>query len=150
MAKSTKAQEATTGTADSYNTHEMNDPEPPVVVTRAMLGEVPPSATATVGGVSSASSEPTTPSDDKNEHSGQGPAPSAESPSSPQGEFSTAPLTDGSGTASSHPDDDDILPYEEWSYADLQAECKDRGLTAGGKTEDLIARLKASDEEAEA
>lgn len=37
-------------------------------------------------------------------------------------------------------------PYELWSYADLQAELKERQLPAGGKHNELVARLREDDE----
>jgi hypothetical protein len=37
------------------------------------------------------------------------------------------------------------LPYEEWSLADLQAECVGRGLTKSGNKADLVLRLKEDD-----
>lgn len=36
-------------------------------------------------------------------------------------------------------------PYEEWTYAELQAELKYRGLAATGDTAALIARLEEND-----
>lgn len=46
-------------------------------------------------------------------------------------------------------DDDDALePYEEWNYQDLQAELKERGLPAGGKQDELVARLYEDDKKA--
>lgn len=44
-------------------------------------------------------------------------------------------------------DDDDSAGdnYDRMSYADLQAECKARGLTATGTQSDLIARLREND-----
>lgn len=145
MAKSTKAQEVTTGTPDSYNEHELSDPTPPVVVTRAMLGEVP-CQTTTDGGDSSTSSEQTTPSDGQKQPQGPAPAQNVENLSSPPEESSIAPLTGGSGAA---PSPDEEEPYSDYSYAELQHECKERGLSASGKTEDLIARLVEDDEKAD-
>ena len=40
MAKNTHPQEAATGTSDSYTAEEASDPRPPVVIRRAMLGDV--------------------------------------------------------------------------------------------------------------
>lgn len=147
MAKSTKAQEVSTGTPDSYTEHELSDPAPPVVVTRAMLGEVPPSQTETDGGDSSTSSEKTKPSSDKSGQQGQKPAQNAESLSSQQGGPSTVLMTDGNGEETSQADEEDA--YADWSYSDLQAECKERDLPAGGKKEELIARLVEDDENAD-
>lgn len=39
--------------------------------------------------------------------------------------------------------------YEGMAYGELQAALRDRGLSATGKKDELIARLKADDEEAE-
>ncbi len=44
MAKSTHAQEAATGTSDSYTAHEASDVDQPVRIQRAVLG-VPPAET---------------------------------------------------------------------------------------------------------
>ena len=41
-------------------------------------------------------------------------------------------------------------PYEGWTVAELQQECKDRGLPANGKLADLKARLVEHDEQAKA
>lgn len=41
---------------------------------------------------------------------------------------------------------EDVEPYEKWEYRDLQAECKERGLPADGKAEDLANRLNEHDE----
>lgn len=46
-------------------------------------------------------------------------------------------------------EDDDVPPYEEWEYKDLQAEAKARGLDASGKKEELVARLNEHDVETE-
>ena len=40
---------------------------------------------------------------------------------------------------------EEVAPYEEWDYADLKAEAKERGLTATGSKEQLIERLRESD-----
>lgn len=58
MAKSTKAQQASTGTSDSYTEAELADPTPPIQITRAMLGAVPErEVSPSVGMDSSPSSE---------------------------------------------------------------------------------------------
>jgi len=46
-------------------------------------------------------------------------------------------------------DDGDVEdpPYEEWTYPELQAELKERKLNAGGKQDELIARLYEHDEQ---
>lgn len=44
----------------------------------------------------------------------------------------------------------EVLPYDQWEYADLKAEAKDRGLTATGSKEQLIERLTEDDKTAEA
>lgn len=43
--------------------------------------------------------------------------------------------------------DPDATPYDGWTYADLQAECRDRGLPAQGNTDALIERLVEDDAE---
>lgn len=58
MAKNTKAQQASTGTSDSYTEAELADPTPPIQITRAMLGAVPEKEVVpSVGMDSSPSSE---------------------------------------------------------------------------------------------
>lgn len=65
--------------------------------------------------------------------------------------------------ASKTPDTEEVLPYEEWSFDDLKAELDDRKAEAleggmssedaakryskGGSQKDLVARLKADDED---
>lgn len=36
--------------------------------------------------------------------------------------------------------------YADWGYTDLLAELKSRGLSRGGKTEELVERLREDDE----
>jgi hypothetical protein len=149
MAKSTNAQEVATGTSDSYTPHELSDPAPPIKVTRAMLGEVPcPPETEKDGGDSSTSSDPNKQAVGLKQQHDPSLVPNAENPSSLPGELSDAPTTDGSGTAPSLNDEEEE-PYADWTYAELQQECKERELPATGKTEDLINRLIADDEAAD-
>jgi hypothetical protein len=145
MAKTTKAQEVSTGTADSYTEHELSDENPPVQVTRAMLGRVDQSPEKTDGLDSSPSSEKTQQSDGPNKQESPQPVPNAENLSSPEEESSTVRSTDGNGQESGQTEE--TATYDEWSYAELQAECKDRDLLATGKKEDLIARLVDYDNE---
>jgi hypothetical protein len=42
---------------------------------------------------------------------------------------------------------EELPPYTEWKLADLQAECRDRGLSANGTKADLAARLDQYDAE---
>lgn len=46
-------------------------------------------------------------------------------------------------------EDDDVPPYSEWEYKELQAEAKARDLNASGTKEDLISRLNENDAENE-
>lgn len=135
MAKSTRANGPT------YTEHELSDPHPPVTIRRAMLGR-DNWPVQEDGGDSSASSEKINPSGEPNKQPDQPPVPSAANPSNLDGTASDAPLTDGDGEVL--PPEED--PYADWSYAELQQECKERDLSAGGKTEDLIARLIEDDE----
>lgn len=57
MAKSTKAQQVSTGTPDSYTPEELADPTPPIRIQRAMLGAPPKEDASSVGTDSSRSSE---------------------------------------------------------------------------------------------
>ena len=42
-------------------------------------------------------------------------------------------------------EDDEVAPYSEWEYADLQNEAKERDLSAKGSKEQLIQRLEEHD-----
>lgn len=120
MAKSTHAQEVSTGTPDSYTDEEMRDPQP-VIITRPMLGEVDrvviaapyepvprdqddeeieeeePSVTED-GGDSTQSSQSESSDDDKPNQSRQQPAPTTDSHSTPTPtDSSGADSTDGDG-----------------------------------------------------
>lgn len=59
----------------------------------------------------------------------------------------TATRAEDSDTASDPASNRD---YESWSYRDLQAEAKNRGLSASGSQEDLVLRLLEHDERATA
>lgn len=87
MAKSTRAQEASTGSSDSYTAAELNDPSPPFRIQRAMLGEVdrPRKEEPSLAGMgSSPSSESESTSSDKTKSNVPKPARSTENPSSAQ------------------------------------------------------------------
>lgn len=101
MAKSTKAQQVSTGTPDSYTPEELADPTPPIRVTRAMLGVVPEEVKASVGTDSSQSSKSESMRSDKENPSRLPHAPTMENPSGqPERETdSTADLTAGDGQA---------------------------------------------------
>jgi len=85
---------------ESYTAHEMNDPEPPVVIRRAMLGGEPPSPAVPEDGTdSSISSDSEETSNTLVRQNPQEPAPTMESPSSPDdsAQGSTARSTAGGG-----------------------------------------------------
>lgn len=70
----------------------------------------------------------------------------------PHDEADEAPEGQGDGSGEGGGADDDTVPdgqdydnTDEWSYGDLQVECKERGLTANGSREELIARLREND-----
>lgn len=134
MAKSTRQ-------GDSYTERELADPVPPVVITRAGLrGEK--GWTETAGTASSESSKRTDDSETSQPTNPPSNVPPTANPSQPeQTESGDAPLITTSGL-----EQEEVEPYTEWPYAELQAECKARDLKAGGSTEDLIARLEEWDE----
>jgi SAP domain-containing protein len=146
MAKATHAQEISTGTSASFTEHEYSDSEPGLAVAREimrinrpMLGEVDKSLAGTD------SSESLSTERQENETSNlnlQEPVQTTESLSNRTATAdSDADSTDGNGLTQ-----EEVPPYSEWTYAELQAECKARELPASGKTEELIARLEDSDE----
>lgn len=98
MAKSTHSQEVLTGNPHSFTEEEMNDPHPPFVVQRAMLGVLKEGDDKSVGSTSSESSSDEmqsgrTPNQDPHE-----PAQTMENPSDQTDEGdSDAPSTVGSG-----------------------------------------------------
>lgn len=142
MAKATHAQEVATGTSDSYTPEELADPDPPVVITRAQLGGEKQWTERQDGTDSLESSGKEHGTGEKQSQPLQSPALTTENPSSSaKTEPGSVPTTTTDGTA------EEVPPYEEWQYADLQAECKVRELTATGKREELIERLYAWDEE---
>lgn len=99
MAKSTRAQEVSTGTSASYTEHEASDP----VIRRAMLGEidqpvVEEGETSSDGINSQQSSESELTSNEKPSQSHPRPAPTMENPSEQKegtGQDSSAHSTDG-------------------------------------------------------
>lgn len=56
---------------------------------------------------------------------------------------------DEDGDDDDESDEDEEESYEDWSVADLRAECVERGLSKTGKKSDLVARLEENDEEEE-
>lgn len=50
-------------------------------------------------------------------------------------------------TAAPAPDTEPRGEYGSWSFADLRAEAKRRGLNAGGTAAELAARLREDDQE---
>lgn len=134
MAKSTSSRGAT------FTQHELSDPTPPPRVRRAMLGGDPKS----VGTDYSEPSLSESRSSAREKLNPQGPVRTTESLSDrTDQEDSTANSTDGDGPVTETESDE--VPYSEWDYRDLQAECKERGLPANGSTEELIARLEEWD-----
>lgn len=100
MAKSTHGQEVSTGTSDSFTEHELADPNPPVVVQRAMLGGEPKS----VGTDSSQSSGDEPQSSNTTNPSPQEPAQTTENPSDQTATVdSDVHSTDGVGQATRQP-----------------------------------------------
>lgn len=55
---------------------------------------------------------------------------------------------EGSDDGGSDAEDETAEPYENWPDADLNAELKNRGLSAAGKHDDKVKRLYADDETA--
>ena len=150
MAKSTNAQEAATGTPDSYTERELNDPEPPVVITRAELGGEKKWTERVDGTDSSESSKSDSGTTTKNpaEFPSNVPMTEKHSQQDPT-EADAAHSITTSGQEEAPPGTvelEEVEPYDQWDYADLQAECKNRGLTATGKKEELISRLEEWDE----
>lgn len=109
MAKSTKAQQVSTGTSDSYTAHEMSDPVPPVRIQRAMLGVVPEEVSSSVGGDSMRSSKSATTSSESATHNRLAPAQTTENPSGPTETDSGADSTDGHGQATLSQSDKEII-----------------------------------------
>lgn len=99
MAKATRSQEVLTGTSDSYTEHELTDPNPPVVVTRAVLG----GELLSVGNNSEVSTEKqSTISDEENQFL-QSPAPTTDNPSSQPEEETDSNVTSTVGNGQSEP-----------------------------------------------
>lgn len=140
MAKSTKSGGA------SFTEDELSDPQLPetiVRVTRAEIGGVPSPGTRSTP---SFENEPT--SDEVLRVDLPSPVLTTENlsqqiPENP--DTSSAPSMGGNGPEMVTESDDLEADYEEWSYAELQAECKARGLSATGKAPELIARLREND-----
>lgn len=137
MAKSTRH------SGVSFTDHELSDEQPPVVIRRAMLGGDPRLVPAD-GNFSQESSARQQQENETQTANPPQPAPDAENPSDQGGDQdkgSSASSTLGSGQTT----DQESSEYSEWTYKDLQAECKARDLNASGKAEDLIARLEEHD-----
>lgn len=137
MAKSTRH------SGVSFTDHELSDEQPPVVIRRAMLGGDP--RLVEDGNSSQEFSERQQQESEMQTANPQLPAPVAENPSE-QGQGpdkgSSVSSTTGNGQTTGQESND----YAEWSYKDLQTECKARELNASGKAEDLIVRLQEHDE----
>lgn len=153
MAKSTR------GGGPSFSDDELQDPTPPEVMLKH-----PPTVNPTrfqygtltqIGGELESvgnnldqfySDDPN--SNETRKQSPQGPAQTTENHSNQSATEtdSTADSTDGSGPETEKESTEDVPPYEEWEYRELQAECKERGLPATGSAESLVAELYAYDE----
>lgn len=74
-----------------------------------------------------------------------------ESPVQPDAQKTTPAEVSEAPAASPVVDDDgqELPPYSQWTYADLQRECVARNLAKSGTKADLVARLEADDEEQE-
>lgn len=107
MAKNTKAQEVATGTSDSYTDDEIQDPDPPVRITRAELGTVDQ---PWHGNNSTQSSENDETESDSQKASRRKPAPTTDNRSKRRGKAtdSDAISTDGDGPKTDRPLSDDI------------------------------------------
>lgn len=102
MAKATHSQEIITGTPESFTDHELSDPNPPVTITRAVLG----GELQSVGTDSSEPSNVETQSDKSENPDPQSPAQTTENPSGQSGKEesdSTAHTTGGSGRRTTQP-----------------------------------------------
>lgn len=88
MAKNTHAQEVSTGTSDSYTEEELSDPAPPVVIQRAMLGELKEGDSGLVGMDSSELSEK---EQQPSEHSKTSPRELAQTTENPSDQTETDP-----------------------------------------------------------
>lgn len=156
MAKSTKAQEVATGTSDSYTEHEKADEHPPLKVTRAVLGgdHMPERVGGDSPSVGMDSSEFSENEQQSSEHEKILLPEHVRTTESPYDQTvtgdSTANSTDGNTpeteTELSEESEEDTPAYVDWTYPQLQAECKERGLSAKGSTEDLVLRLMESDD----
>lgn len=116
MAKSTRAQEVSTGTSDSYTLAELSDPSPPIRIQRAMLGVVPQEVLPSVGMDSFQSSGNEATKNDNENPSHQPPAPTTENPFGlTDTADSDADSTDGDGQeeAGHLQSDDDEEDYED-------------------------------------
>jgi hypothetical protein len=130
----------------SFTDDELNDPDPPVVITRYQLGDDQRLA----GDNSTQSSLSESWSSDGEIADPLSPAPTTGNRSGPyQGEeaSSTAPLTDGDGRKTEQPPSDEVPPYSEWTQDDLKTELKARGMKVSGRHDELVARLEADDNE---
>lgn len=137
MAKSTRH------SGVSFTEHELSDEKPPVTIRRAMLGGDSPLA---VDGNSSQESSERQQSDEGTPQVvPQRRAPDAENLSG-QGQETDQGSSASSTTGDGQKTDQELPDYAEWSYKDLQAECKARELSAAGKAEELIDRLVEDDE----
>lgn len=125
----------------SFTEHELSDEKPPVTIRRAMLGG---DSELAVDGNSSQESSARQPNDEGTQiPDPRKPAPTAENPSGAQDQDqgSSVSSTTGDGLKT----DQELPDYSEWTYKDLQAECKVRDLNATGKAEELVARLEDDD-----
>jgi hypothetical protein len=140
---------ATRHSGESYTLEELKDPNLPIRIQRAALGEVD---NPSVGTHSLESSKSESESSSNETQNPQEPAPTTGNPSDQSQttqEDSSVHLMDGNGprTDLEFTEDNSVPPYSQWKVVDLKAECMARGLTQSGKHDELVARLEAYDEE---
>jgi len=135
----------TAGGGPSFNDHELNDPDPPLVIRRFMLGD----DDVSLGDNSPPSGQSESWSNAGATADSQSPARTTENPSdNPPTEAAnfTAPMTGGDGPETEQPSSDEVPPYEEWTVAELKDECHKRGLPVSGTKAELADRLYDNDE----
>lgn len=130
----------------SFTEDELNDPDPPVVITRYQLGD-----DQRLAGDNSTQSSPSESwSSDGGTADPLSPAQTMENRSGQYREeavTSTAPLMDGDGRKIEQQPSDEVPPYSEWTVEDLKTELKARSMKVSGLHDELVARLEADDNE---
>lgn len=151
-----------TSSGPSFSDNELSDPDLPRTVqqnlpsnrdrpvTRFMFGisDAEGGEELSAGNNSSQSSRDEFNSNSQQTVNRQKPVPDVENPSVHSGQESSddALLTDGNIPEMEMASDDEVPPYSEWSYRELQAECKVRELVATGTHDELVDRLEKFDE----